>query len=93
MIDNPLEQQTLEENILQLNVRLEELKTDQDRDNSENKQINSYIDDLNTNIKGNKCVKEFKIKSFGEHVIRKALNKRPFFKFNNLQKHFQELNY
>jgi len=36
----------------------------------------------------NKITKSFKIKSFSSAIIRKALSKLEFYKFNNLQKYF-----
>lgn len=47
--------------------------------------------DLNMIGIGDQSVEEFKIKNFGKHIIRKALNRLPFFKFNNLQKYFPHL--
>ena len=38
-----------------------------------------------------KSVRDFKIRDFGNHVIRKAMSKLPFYKFNNLQKYFPHL--
>ncbi|MHA1471293.1 MAG: DEAD/DEAH box helicase family protein, partial [Candidatus Asgardarchaeia archaeon] len=40
----------------------------------------------------NKITKSFKIKSFSSAIIRKALSKLEFYKFNNLQKYFPKLN-
>ena len=35
--------------------------------------------------------KKWQIILFGEHVIRKAINKLPFYRFNNLQRHYPKL--
>jgi type III restriction enzyme len=46
-------------------------------------------DEQNMNL--DKDTKSFAISSFGAHVIRKGLNKLPFYRFNNLQKYFPHL--
>ncbi|MDG2058576.1 MAG: DEAD/DEAH box helicase family protein [Flavobacteriales bacterium] len=50
----------------------------------------AFINDLN--MTSTKSVRDFKIRDFGNHVIRKAMNKLPFYRFNNLQKYFPHLN-
>ena len=50
----------------------------------------AFNNDLN--MTSTKSVRDFKIRDFGNHVIRKAMNKLPFFRFNNLQKYFPHLN-
>lgn len=50
----------------------------------------AFINDLN--MTSTKSVRDFKIRDFGNHVIRKAMNKLPFYRFNNLQKYFPNLN-
>jgi len=49
----------------------------------------AFNNDLN--MTSTKSVNDFKIRDFGKHVIRKAINKLPFFRFNNLQKYFPHL--
>ena len=50
----------------------------------------AFINDQN--MTSTKSVKDFKIRDFENHVIRKAMNKLPFYNFNNLQKYFPHLN-
>jgi type III restriction enzyme len=50
----------------------------------------AFINDLN--MISTTSVRDFKIREFGNHVIRKAMNKLPFYRFNNLQKYFPHLN-
>lgn len=50
---------------------------------------NAFVNDLT--MTSAKSVRDFKIRDFGNHVIRKAMSKLPFYKFNNLQKYFPHL--
>ena len=50
----------------------------------------AFINDLN--MTSTKSIRDFKIRDFENHVIRKAMNKLPFYRFNNLQKYFPHLN-
>jgi len=40
----------------------------------------------------NKVTRQFELKTFNESIIRKALSKFEFYKFNNMQKYFPKLN-
>jgi type III restriction enzyme len=45
-----------------------------------------------TKIEEDRITKQFKLKDFNESVIRKALSKLEFYRFNNLQVYFPKLN-
>ncbi len=50
---------------------------------------NAFSDSLQMNVQ--KSNKIYSINTFEPHILRKALNRLPFYRFNNLQKHFPYL--
>ena len=80
-----LEKQNLEENLLQLNVILEELKNDQKIDNDANKKVHLEIDNLNKYWNEILCLISKKKDEFQELVSEKGIQERTRYRLEKQQ--------
>lgn len=55
------------------------------------KQKNVFDNEINTEVRVETINQEYQLVDFGERIIRKALNKLDFYRFNNLQKYLPNL--